>query len=615
MAEDIKKEIQEIASDYDNISVKKAEYDNGQMTMNISVAGNEEVGSLPDNVEILSEEKIETADLVGSVDPIYNRASASLRRIDLDPLTRDFMDLAKTSVLEDTPQNLFKRSIDYWRSKPIYGTVINILTNFAAKGFENDIDDETIKNFYDNWGVDVGFDDIVEKIFFDFFRTGMVRTYKVLGRYEPKINFLSSVPGQRARAARKETALRGNRFTKSMIPIAYTVLNPTMVEIKGSLMFGQTATFLKAKAGEDIKKIMELPSSEKSEFQKKIIKSLPADFKRAIKDGKDIPLDPELIGEVDYRRMPYERYPIPRGARAFESVEFKEELRKADYSTLDGITNYILKITVGNDNHPVTKQEVLERVGEMFDTVSKSFKVVWNHTLNVEKITSPEVGDILGPDKYEQVDRDLTAALGIPRALLDGEGDSNPAMVELAVKSLTEEINYARRQVRRWIYKEYRAVAQAMGFDRFPKVRFDDRALKDELQYMSVIQGMIDRRIISYRTGQEDLGYDHKTEVAQMEREKDLVQNGTLGILGSPFQRNRNDSNNVQREQRAPRGTPSEGRPKGRPAKRPEKDNESASFSAEEIVENALNELSLEDLERVYSKLIEEKSSDGKDKK
>lgn len=607
----LEKELNEIASKYDNLEMRSADYneETGQLKMTLGVRGGPEIPSLPHEVESVYREE-SAADLM-SDNPILpaSYTTANRRLLELDPLTRGDLDLAKPSVLRDEPQDIYQRSIDYYRSKDIYGTHINILTNFAAKGFENDIDDENIKNFFDNWVIDVGFDEIVEKIFFDFFRVGMVRTYKVLGRYEPKVNFLNSVPGEAARVVKsgREVGIRRNRFSKSFIPIGYTVLNPTMVVIKGSLMFGQTATFLKKQAGKEIKPLLEMNRGDLSTFQKKIIDSLPADFKRAVLKGQDIPLDPDLIGEVDYRRMPYERYPLPRAARAFEAVEFKDELRKADYSTLDGITNYILLIRVGNDNHPVKKQETLERASEIFDTVSKSYKVVWNHTLDVEKITSPEIGEILGQDKYLQVNEDITGAIGMIRAMIDGSGDARPAATELAIKSVIEEINYARRQISRWIYKEYRQVAEAMGFDRIPRVRFDDMALRDELKMMSIVQGMIDRRIISYRTGQKKLGFDPDTEIAQMKAERPLVESGVLGIIGSPFQQS-GGGGSRQPTQGTPRGTPSEGRPRGRPAPTPrdsddpsrpgDPGNSRAQASATEIAE-IISTLTLDELKEL----------------
>lgn len=391
--DNLKKELADIAAKHDNLEVQSADYDehSGQLEMRLAVKGGPTAPSLPPNVEIIGRES--AADLIGDnpIMPIHKtRGSRSL--IELDPLSRGDLDLARPSVLSDDPSALIQRSIDYYRTKDVYGTAINVLTNFASKGFENDIDDPEIKAVFDNWILDIGFDKTVEDIFFDFFRAGLVRTYKIMGRYEPDINFLSShpkVPEGASMVTGKETALHRNRFSKTHIPLRYTILNPTMVTIKGSLMFGQTATFLKKQAGAEIKVLLEMPKKDLSEFQKKVIQNLPAAFKKAILDGDDIPLDPDLIGEVDYRRMPYERYPVPRAARAFEAVEFKDELRKADYSTLDGITNYILLIKVGNDAFPIQKQETLERAAELFDTVSKSYKVVWNHTLNVEKITSP----------------------------------------------------------------------------------------------------------------------------------------------------------------------------------------------------------------------------------
>ena len=564
----LKKELADMASKHDNLEVQSADYDehSGQLEMRLAVKGGPTSPSLPSNVEIIGKES--AADVVGDapIIPIHQaRASRSL--LEIDPLSRGDLDLARPSVCSDDPSSLIQRSIDYYRTKDVYGSAINVLTNFASKGFENDIDDPEIKAVFDNWVLDIGFDKTVEDIFLDFFRAGLVRTYKIMGRYEPDINFLSThpkVPGAASLATGKENALHRNRFSKTHMPLRYTILNPTMVTIKGSLMFGQTATFLKKEAGKEIKVLLEMPKKDLSEFQKKVIQNLPAAFKRAILKGDDIPLDPDLIGEVDYRRMPYERYPIPRAARAFEAVEFKDELRKADYSTLDGITNYILLIKVGSDAHPIKKQETIERAAELFDTVSKSYKVVWNHTLNVEKITSPEIGEVLGQDKYKQVNDDITGAVGVVRALIDGiAGGSNSAATELAVKSVIEEINYARRQVARWIYKEYRQVAKAMGFDRIPKVRFDDMALRDEIQMMALIQGMIDRRIISYRTGQTALGFDPETELAQMKEEKSLIQDGTLGLVGSPFQQS---GGGTQPTQKTPKGTPSEGRPKAQPA-------------------------------------------------
>lgn len=505
--------------------------------------------------------------------------------INRDPLSRSYLDLApRPSSQEASPQELYSRAMEFYRTRDVFGTSIDILTNFASKGMVNDIDDENIRNFFDNWVVDTGFDETVDQAFLEFFKTGFVRTYKIVGKYEPKINYISTIPGKKSKKVNKNVAAllrelgNGNekaakkiKWSRSHIPIKYTILNPTQIEIdKSSLMLGEQIVILKASALDGIKELLEKDQDNLTDYHKKLLKQLPSEFKKAAQNGEDLPLDPYLVGAIDYRKQPYELYPTPKGARAFESLEYKKSLRQADYSTLDGITNYLLVITIGNDNFPIKSQEPLESVSELFNTSSKSFNVIWDHTLKVQRIQPQDVGDVLGQDKYRQVNEDITGAFGVIRALIDGVGNPSKGASDLAIKALREEIYYARKQVSRWIYREYRDVAQAMGFDRYPAVRFDNMILKDEIQMMNVIQGLMDRRAVSYRTGHEMLGLNHETIISELQSEKPLVLDGTLGIIGSPYNPKAvPQASNVQDKQRTPKGTPSEGRPPGKPAKTP----------------------------------------------
>jgi len=565
----IKKELNE---KYPNVEVLSLnEKGNGQVDMEMAV-GAKELAYLKstDNIGPLIPR------VPGLVKASKESASANvLRRQDLD---RGDLDLAKKGVFHSKPHELFERSIKYYSEEDVYGSVIRTLANFSSNGFENDIDDDNIKLFFDNWVLDIGMDKMVEDIFFDLFRVGMVRTYKVTGKYEPSINTLPNPSIKGVRKSRKDTAAKKVKWSRNNVPISYTILNPLMLEISGSLLFNQSFVTLKPGALADLRELLNRNPSDLTDQQRKVLQSVPKDMLKAAKDGVPYPLNPYLVGEVDYRRMPYERYPKPRGTNAFESIDYKKALRNADYSTLDGISNYILKITVGNDQFPTTNSEVLENVAELFNTPAKSFNIVWNHTLQIEKIVSPEIGDILGQDKYAQVNEDFTGALGVVRALIDGVGSINVGAADLAIKSVIAEINYARNQVKRWLYREYRDVAEAMGFDRHPTVRFNDIALRDEIEMMRVIQGLIDRRIMSYETGTKRLGLDWNTELNRLSKEKALVLSGDLGIIGSPYNpkaappmankdsdttEEKLKDDNVQETQRTPKGTPTEGRPSG----------------------------------------------------
>lgn len=486
-------------------------------------------------------------------------------------ITRDYvqrqnLDLIKKDPYTEEPKESFKRAIRYYYVDPTVGAATNLLASLARKGFENDIDDENIKQFYDVWTFDVRFDEVLEWIFLDFFKMGHVSTYKVLAKYEPRVSYLSPVPGQKMKTNQKaaglETGAKKNIWSKGHLPVSYTVLNPLLVNINGNLLFDKVSVSLTPPP--ELRELLQKPGAELTVEEKELIKALPSDLKAAAEKGGEFQLDSRLVGQITYRKQPYERYAKPRTARVFETIDYKNALRQADLSTLDGITNYILKITIGNDEYPVTSQQELEAVAQLFNTPSKSFDVVWNHTLEIEKIVSPEIDKILGQGKYEQVNDDLTTGLAISRALLDGQGGMNASEVDLLIKGLMEEINYARRQVTRWIYREYQQIAEAMGFERFPKIRWDDGILLDTILYMNTLAQLVDRRMLSYRTALEALRFDYPNELKNMEEEMPLVEDGTFGILGSPWQQAKM-AGTTQPGQAAPKGTPSSGKPKGQP--------------------------------------------------
>lgn len=490
----------------------------------------------------------------GAVVPRYRESASTINR---DYTQRSLLDLATKDVYTEDPKESFKRAIRYYYVDPLVGSATNVLANLARKGFENDIDDANIKNFFDVWTFDVGFDEVLEWIFLDFFKVGHVTTYKVIANYEPRVSYLSPIPGKKIKTSKTASLEKGakkNIWSKGHLPIAYTVLNPLLVNVTGNLLFDKVNTTLTPP--KELSDLLKKAGSTLTQEEKDLIKALPSDLKAAAEKGGEYPLDYRLVGQITYRKQPYERYAKPRSARVFDTIEYKTALKNADLSTLDGISNYILKITIGNDEYPVTSQEELEAVAKLFDTPSKSFDVVWNHTLSIEKLVSPEIDKILGQGKYAQVNDDLTVGLAISRALLDGKGGGNASDTELLIKGITEEINYARRQVTRWIYKEYQQIAEAMGFERFPKIRWDEGTLLDTILYMNTLGALVDRRMLSYRTSLEAMGYDYPTELKNMEDEMPLVEDGTFGLLGSPWQK-------AATSGPVPTGTPSSGPPKG----------------------------------------------------
>ena len=519
-----------------------------------------------------------------------------------DSLARSYLDLAMSKdVYDEDPKVLYEKVMRYYYTEPIVGSVINILSSLASKGFENDIDDEDIKNFFDTWVFDVNFEEVIDWIFLELFKTSHVTTYKYIANYEPRISTIQPAGSKKSTKTKStgklENAAKKKIWSKGHLPVGYTVLNPSLVNITGNLLFNNVSVSLTPP--KELGDLLKKNSSDLTEEEKALIKALPSDLKKAAESGGDYQLDSRLVGNITYKKQPYERYARPRTARIFESIEYKKSLRNADLSTLDGISNYILKITVGNDEFPVTSQEELEAVAKLFDTPSKSFDVVWNHTLKIEKIVSPEIDKILGKAKYDQVNEDITGGLSFTRALLDATDVT--AGSEWSIGAVKEDIDYARKQVTRWIYNEYRQIAEAMGFDRFPRVRWDDNILRNDILYKNVIASMVDRRMISYRTALETLGFDYTNELGNMQSELPLVMAGTFGLRGSPFQQ----STLLQETHNAPLGTPSNGRPTGTTnTKTPETDPSKIEASNNSSLHSIVSNMSKEDRELLIQEIL-----------
>jgi hypothetical protein len=126
------------------------------------------------------------------------------------------------------------------------------------------------------------------------------------------------------------------------------------------------------------------------------------------------------------------------------------------------------------------------------------------------------------------------------------------------------------------------------------------------------------------------LGFDSNTLISELKTESPMVLDGTLGVIGSPYNPRATSYSepevapeNVQETQKTPKGTPSEGRPKGKVAKTPKLADKTKVSKIKNNLEksnvvNALENLSMDELEvlqeiisRNISKKSEEDNKDG----
>jgi hypothetical protein len=398
------------------------------------------------------------------------------------------------------PHKKIKLAVELYFKEPIVGSVIDMMVDFSASGFTNECDDAEVKKIYDKWCEEMNINELLEKIFLEYYRSGNVTVYRSQDN--------AKVKRKRRKAVSGEVDIQEYQF-----PSGYSVLNPMNVYVNGS-MFANTER-VQLKVTDEMSNLLRDSSPTSNTIQ-----DIPPDIARDVRNGGTfVTLNPELTSRITRKKMDYERYASPFLERVFEPIMYKAKLRLMDMSTIEGLVNQLVTVTIGDKDFPATDED-LEAVAALFQTPNKAYTVFWNHTLKVT-FHKPEGIDTLTGDKYAQVNEDIMAGLGVSRSLLDGGGGgsgSNFSNSWISILSFIERLENARNKVKYWIENEYRRIARENGFKSFPKVRFNKMNLREDTYISDVLLAMYDRGLIDEEDILTETGREYNAVVDMKKR-------------------------------------------------------------------------------------------------
>ncbi len=419
----------------------------------------------------------------------------------------------------------------YYKTDPLAGRIIDMLRTLTNDGFKNEHKNLKTKKIFDNWNKRIGMEQVLDWITLEYFRTGNVVTMRELGLFKPE-DYELDYPLHSQASLLRANAEKKNAWSKKQIPIAYTVLNPLTVYVKelngyiDNLYFATMQTTNK-----------EIDGITQADPTAILLKQIPPDLKRRVELGKnlgELPLNEKNVKRILRFRQPYEAYGCILMERAFAALHEKNKMRMMDITMENAMINYFVKITVGNDQFPATGAMV-RKIAEAFRNVGKSQMIFWNHTLNIEVI-KPDM-TVLDKKKYERVDEDIRNAFGISEVILGTGGTkTNFAIAYLSLKGFLTNIQDARREILRWVQAEYEDIGEALQLDSVPTPGFNPLSLTDEIAEKQTIMALLDRGVISYKTAQMIMGFDPEVEIQRRADEIPLIEDGVLGIIGSPYQ-------------------------------------------------------------------------------
>jgi hypothetical protein len=397
----------------------------------------------------------------------------------------------------EDPHKKIELAVELYHKEPIIGTVIDLMVDFSSSGFTNECDDQEVKKLFDKWCKEVDMQNMIEGIFLEYYRSGNVAIY-------------------RSEKSAKVKRKKGNKEVGSYdFPAGYTILNPLNVSVEGSLLFNQDIIYLTL--NQDLIDLIKGATDSNKKYQSKTISEIiPNEILKAVRSGNNkVPLSPEFVTRITRKRQPYERYASPFIERIFEPVLYKQKLRMMDMSTIEGLVNQLITVTVGNNEYPATDED-LTAIAELFQTPNKAYTIFWNHTLEVT-FHKPEGIDTLAQDKYKQVNDDILAGLGVSRVLLDGQG-ANFSTAWVSILSLIERLDNARSKVKDWIESEYERIAEENGLKVSPTIRFNRMNLREDNYIRDVLLAMYDRGLLDEEDILQETGRDYQAIVEMKKR-------------------------------------------------------------------------------------------------
>lgn len=223
-------------------------------------------------------------------------------------------------------------------------------------------------------------------------------------------------------------------------------------------------------------------------------------------------------------------YPTPFMMNVLETLVFKQQLRRMDYSVASRVINAILLIQEGDKDFPLVEGddgnlvELKRQIqGRQNNPVlqERLFELFSNHTTKLTWIT-PDVDAMLNQEKYQQANEEMSEGLGFSRLLITGESRNSQAS-ELSTYAIQPQMEELRMMIMEWAQPIYEKAAELNKFRNIPQIAFTPVKLQDAIKTAAIFAQAFKEGNISRTTRDDQFGIDFLTETELMQDEKDMM--------------------------------------------------------------------------------------------
>ena len=322
---------------------------------------------------------------------------------------------------------------------------------------------------------------------------------------------------------------------KGLIPWDYVSLNPLQMEPRGS-RFANEHYWVMLLSARDMKPLSRFMNYRYYTDISTTKVNLPEVFQgklQATKPGSpyaaELRLDEGRLAVIqDITKADYEDWATPQIYPAHKEVAFKRLMRMAEISAMESLKHAITLIKLGDVKEGfIPTEEQIERVAAALAGGSQVHHFIHDDLIEGQ-ILQPDIGKIMDPKKYVQVDKDIYAALGVSESVMTGNGSFANSF--MSIKLLLEKLETIRCKLEDWLRVEIKKIADAMKFRRLPIIKWGLMNLRDENAERKLWLDLYDRGIVSDESMLEQFGTDFNIEAERQKFEKGIKEEENKSI-------------------------------------------------------------------------------------
>lgn len=320
-----------------------------------------------------------------------------------------------------------------------------------------------------------------------------------------------------------------NVTREAVIPWDYISLNPLQMEPRGS-RFANEHYWVMMLSARDMKPLSRFMSYRYYTDISTTKVNLPEIFKGKLQAppkgspyAAELRLDDKRLAVIqDITKADYEDWATPQIYPANKEVMFKRLMRQAEISATESLKHAITLIKLGDVKEGfIPTEEQIERVAAALAGGSQVHHLVWDDLIEGQML-QPNIGNIFDPKKYQQVDKDIYAALGVSESVMAGKGSFANSF--MSVKLLLEKLETIRCKLEDWLRVEVKKISDAMKFRRSPIIKWGLMNLRDENAERKLWIDLYDRGIVSDESMLEQFGTDFDIETERQKYEKKVKE-------------------------------------------------------------------------------------------